>query len=156
MTRPRWIALAAAVGLVSGAAVAADGKGDGRSKPGRDDCGQDLVVVLPDGTKRQYVPAQSLLSAYSAVQINQGEKPRPAVKMEDVLKELGAAWAEALDCDNKSVHLPSQLPFEGQEYLVVTGRGTIKVVREVQRGRYANVAQGIRKLTLHGADGKKR
>ena len=155
MTGPRWLVLAA-VGLVSAAAVAADGKGDGRSKAGRQDCGQDLVVVLPDGTKRQYVPAQSLLAAYSAVQIDQGEKPRPAVKVDDVLKGLGAAWAEALDCDNKSVHLPSQLPFEGAEYLVVTGRGTIKVVREVQRGRYANVAQGLRKLTLHGPDGKKR
>lgn len=125
------------------------GKGDGRARTERKDCGVELVVVLPDGTKRQYVPADALLTAFPAVQINQGERPRSAVKVTTLLESFDAAWVEVLDCDNQSVRLPTGLPFEGGEYLVVTGRGAMKVVREVQRGRYTNLAQGIRKLTLH-------
>ena len=128
------------------------GGGKGRQRAGDGPgCGAELIVVLPDGQKREYVPLATFLEAFKAeaVSIDQGEDARQAVPVDVVLKAHGADWMEALDCNNRSLHLPSRMPFEGREYLVVTGKRGLKAIREVRPKAYANTLAEIRKLTLH-------
>jgi hypothetical protein len=137
--------------LVCAGAVSAQGMGAGRQRAASSPaaCGNDLTVVLPDGDKRQYASVAEFLKDYPQRMIDQGEQQRAAVSVSAVLKTHGADWLEALGCDNKSTQLPSGLPFEGSDYLVLTGKQGLKAVREVRPGAYSNTQQQIRKLTLH-------
>lgn len=139
--------------LLAADQVAAQGTGGGggrqRAANKAAACGSDLTVVLPDGSKQQYKSVGGFLGEFQPRMIDQGEKERPAVPVSDILKFHGADWLEALGCDNKSVQLPSGLPFEGADYLVLTGKQGLKAVREVRSGVYSNTQQQIRKLTLH-------
>jgi hypothetical protein len=143
--------------LVAGdlAAQGGGGGGAGRQRAGAQNpgCGSDLVVVLPNGEKRQYASIAEFLKPFDTVLIDQGEQQRPAVPVDVVLKSLGGDWMEALDCENHSKQLPSGLPFEGREYLVLTGKRGLKAVREIRSGSYGNTLQQIRKLTVHTAGG---
>jgi hypothetical protein len=151
-----------ALWAVSQVAAQGAGTGGGRQRAGTKDarCGSDLVVVLPDGQKRQYPSIGEFLKEFPGRQIDQGEQERKAVAVEAVLKAYGADWMEALACDNRSVQLPSGMPFEGRDYLVLTGKQGLKSVREVRPGAFGNTLAEIRKLTLHkvsppsGAKGK--
>jgi len=146
-------ALALAVMVLLSTNALAQGGGGGRQRAGgqNPNCGADLVVILPDGQKRQYATVEDFMKTFETVRIDLGERERDAVPLDVVLKAFSATWVDALDCDNRSVHLPSGLPFEGRDYLVWTGKRGLKAVREVRRGSYRNAAQQIRKLTLHAA-----
>ena len=139
--------------LLSAAEATAQGAGGGggrqRAASNPAACGNDLTVVLPDGNKRQYASAAEFFKDFQPRMIDQGEQKRAAVSIRDILKAHGADWLEALGCDNRSAQLPSGLPFEGADYLVLTGKQGIKAVREIRPGAYSNTQQQIRKLTLH-------
>lgn len=150
------------VAMLSPCTFAAQGSGEGgghggRQRAGRADsrCGTDLVVVRTDGSKEQFASIEKFFDAFATRQIDQGEKPRTAVQLDAVLKAYAADWVEALDCENRSVQLPSGLPMEGQNFLLLTGRNTLKVVWELRHGEYRNTAQQVRKLTFHLASGIK-
>lgn len=147
----RTALIAASCLLLVASQVAAQGSGSGRQRAGSKGsrCGSELTVVLPDGQKRQYASIGEFFNEYPSRQIDQGEQVRAAVPVSAVLKAHASDWLEALDCDNKSVQLPSGLPFEGADYLVLTGKLGLKAVREVRPGAYSNTLQQIRKLTLH-------
>jgi hypothetical protein len=130
------------------------GKGDGdgvRQRAGDPTCGRDLVVVKADGTRQRHESVEAFLATFPQKQVDQGESPRNAVSLDDVLRAYGADWVEALDCADKIVQLPGGMPVRYVEYFVLTGRGTMKGIREVGRGRYANTIHPVRKLTFHGA-----
>jgi len=153
------LALAIACAISLGDAVAqggggggGKGGGDGRQRAGGDErCGSELVVVLPDGRKRQYASVAEFFEGFKSQPIDQGEDARQAVPVDAVLQAHSADWMEALDCNNRSLHLPSGMPFEGRDYLVMTGKRGLKAVREVRPKAYANTLSEIRKLTLHKA-----
>ena len=149
------ILLAGASTVLAGGA-AAQGQRDGRSRAEKTGCGSELVTVLANGARREFVPVEGFFAGYTVVMIDQGEKPRPAVRLSDVLSQNGATWVEALDCANVALHLPAGLSVEGVEFLVLTGRGTLKAVRESSPGRFQNLAQNIRKLTFHGGGNRPR
>jgi hypothetical protein len=148
-----WL-LAAGEAAAQGAGTG-EGGGGGRqravSKPAA--CGNDLTVVFVDGSKRQYGSIAEFFKDYPQRMIDQGEQQRAAIAVSSVLKAHGGDWLEALGCDNKSTQLPSGLPFEGADYLVLTGKQGLKAVREVGSGSYSNTQQQIRKLTLHKVSG---
>jgi hypothetical protein len=154
-----WL-LAAALCAVSVAAAAqgagqGEGRGQGeRQRSGDPACGRDLVVVKADGTRQRHESIEAFLATFPQRQVDQGEEPRNAVNLDDVLGAYGADWVEALDCNDKSVQLPGGMPVRSVEYLVLTGRGTLKGIREVGRGRYANTVHPVRKLTFHGTSAK--
>jgi len=138
--------------LLFPAGVAAEGQGGGNQRAGkRNSCGSDLVVVTPAGEKRRFASVAEFLGSYPSREIDQGEKPRQAVPLGAVLKAYSAEWVDVLDCDNHGTHLPVGLPIEGEEFLVMTGRGGLKSVREVRPGNFANTANHLRKLTFHSA-----
>jgi hypothetical protein len=58
------------------------------------------------------------------------------------------------DCSDKSQELPAGLPVEGEIYVVVTGRGSLKFAREVRPGVFANVVQNVKHLRFHAASGR--
>lgn len=133
------------------------GGGGGGGKGGRigardKQCGATLSVVLTDGSERTFTPAADLLKGMPQKAIDQGENPRSAVKLADLLTHYGAGWLKVSDCAEMSQDLPSGLPVEGELFLVVTGRGSLKAVREVRPGQYANVAQNIKRLRFHAVD----
>lgn len=127
------------------------GGGRGGNVGSRDHCGSSLAVVMPDGGEHSFKPAADFLKGMPVKEIDQGETPRPAARLADVLQRAKAGWVKVVDCADISQDLPSGLPVEGDLYVVVTGRGSLKVVREVRPGRYANVAQNIKRLRFHGA-----
>ena len=139
-------------------ALTQGGNGGGRQRAGGHDskCGLNLVVVRADGEKEQFESIEKFLGSFATTQIEQGEQARTAVRLDQVLKAYTADWAEALDCENHSLQLPSGLPMEGRDFLVLTGKGTLKTVSEARPGEYRNTAQQIRKLTFHRASGVKR
>jgi hypothetical protein len=144
------VLLVVACVLLAAGEVAAEG-GGGRQRAGgkASACGNDLTVVLTDGNKRHYASVDDFFKHFQPRMIDQGEQERAAVPVSAILKAYGADWLEALGCDNKSVQLPTGLPFEGADYVVKTGKQGLKAVREVRPGAYSNTQQQIRKLTLH-------
>jgi hypothetical protein len=135
-----------------------EGQGGGRQRAAGENpaCGAELVVVRTDGQREQHASAEKFLTAFVATEIDQGEQPRRAVKLDTLLKAYGAGWVEVLDCRNRSAHLPGGMPVTVPEYLVLTGRGGLKAVREVRPGSYSNTVQQIRKLTFHGVKAERR
>jgi hypothetical protein len=125
-----------------------------RQRAGDKDCGRDLVVVKPDGTRQRHESVAAFLEAFPTKSIDQGESPRRGVNLDDVLRAYNADWVEALDCEDKIVQLPGGMPVRYVEYFVVTGRGTLKGIREVNRGRFINTVHPVRKLTFHGSSAK--
>jgi hypothetical protein len=157
--------LLAAVLCAASAIVAAQGQGQGqgggkgdgdsvRRRAGDPACGRDLVVVKADGTRQRHESVEVFLATFPQKQVDQGESPRNAVSLDDVLRAYGADWVEALDCADKIVQLPGGMPVRYVEYLVLTGRGTMKGIREVSRGRYINTVHPVRKLTFHGTSAR--
>jgi hypothetical protein len=125
------------------------GKGGGRGANGR--CGATLSVVLPDGSEQTFQPAGDLFEGLPNRTIDQGEDPRLAVKLTDLLGKMGAATVKTLDCAEKSLDFPSGLPVEGELYVVQTGRGSLKFVREVRPGVFTNVAEKIKFMRFRAA-----
>lgn len=152
-------ALLCAVSVAAGAQGQGQGKGQGegggkgqgeRQRAGDPACGRDLVVVKADGSRQRHESIEAFLATFPQKKVDQGEEPRNAVPLDDVLSAYGADWVEALDCEDRSVQLPGGMPVRYVEYFVMTGRGTLKGIREVGRGRYANTIHPVRKLTFHG------
>jgi hypothetical protein len=123
------------------------GKGRRQAGTGRD-CGQEFVVVRPDGQRERHASPKEFFARLPTTQIDQGENPRTAVEATALLKEYGADWVEVLTCNNRSLQIPSGLPVEGREFLVLTGRDGLKAVRETGKADYRNTIQDIRKLTF--------
>lgn len=138
--------------ILSTVAAAGPGGGLGRKTQQHDGdpkCASELTVIAPDGKSHAYPSPEDFLKAMDVVEIDQGERPRPAVKLENVLANLHASSVDALDCANQSQSLPVGLPVEGPIYLVLTGRGTLKFVRESQPGSFVNLVKGVQRLTFH-------
>ena len=157
------LALGAMAATVAAQGGGGQGKGGGkgtgegaqvRQRSGDKDCGRDLVVVKPDGTRQHYASITEFFDAFPPREIDQGESPRRGVRIDDLLRAYGADWVEALDCEDKIVQLPGGMPVRYVEYFVLTGRNTMKGVREVDRGRFINTVHPVRKLTFHGAPAK--
>jgi hypothetical protein len=136
-------------GTGRGDASGPGGEGQRQARPRSDACGSEVIVVRPNGKRETYSPAGSLFEGLEVVEIDQGDQPRSAVPARSLLARFGASGVEVTDCSGKTRHLPAGLPFEGEEYLVVTGRGIIKVVREVRPKRYANLIQRVRELQFY-------
>jgi hypothetical protein len=130
------------------------GTGTGGGKGIRNKCGSTLSVVLPDGTEKTFKPAMELFNGMPTKHIDQGESPRPAVKLFDMLAHFDAAWVKTFDCNDGVQDMPIGLPVEGEIYVVSTGRGSLKFVREVRPGVYSNIAQNIKRLRFHAATSK--
>ena len=130
------------------------GTGTGGGKGVRNKCGSTLSVVLPDGAEKTFKPASELFKGMPTKDIDQGENPRPAVKLVDMLAHFDAVWVKSFDCNDGAQDLPFGLPVEGEIYVVSTGRGSLKVVREVRPGVYSNIAQNIKRLRFHAATSK--
>ena len=161
----RTLVLALLLCALSATAGAQDGQGQGggtgkggdgqaRQRASDPHCGRDMVVVKPDGTRERHDSVARFMAKFPHKDIDQGESLRPAVNLDDVLRAYNADWVEALDCSDRSVQLPGGMPVRYVEYFVLTGRGTLKGIREVGPGRYANTIQPVRKLTFHAASGK--
>ena len=125
------------------------GKGGGRGV--NDRCGSTLLVVFPDGSEKAYKPAGELLKDLPTRLIDQGEEPREAVRLADLLQKAGASWVKTLNCADQSEDFPSGLPVEGEIYVVETGRGALKFVREVRPGVFTNIAEKIKRLRFHAS-----
>src|SRR5690349_21780339 len=121
------------------------GSGRGEGKGTRARCGSTLAVVAPEGAERA-IPAAEILQGLPSKEISQGETPRAAVRLDDLLKKQGARWVKVTDCAEMSYELPSGLPVEGEVYAVVTGRGSLKFVREVRPGVFSNIVQNVKRL----------
>lgn len=152
-------ALLCAVSVAVGAEGQGQGQGQGegggkgrgeRQRAGDPACGRDLVVVKADGSRQRHESIEAFLATFQQQKVDQGESPRNAVPLDDVLSAYGADWVEALDCNDKIVQLPGGMPVRYVEYFVLTGRGTMKGIREVSRNRYVNTVHPVRKLTFHG------
>lgn len=146
--------------LLASVAVAAPGDGSGK-RGGRDGqradtCGNELQVVLPGEAEKSYKPAADFLDGMETVEIDQGEKPRPAIELTKVLAAVGADWVKVLDCQDQAKDYPFGLPIEGPFYLVLTGRGALKIVRETRPGRFVNLAQPVQRLRFHAAGVKSK
>lgn len=146
-----------AVSVAVGAEGPGQGQGEGggkgrgeRQRAGDPACGRDLVVVKADGTRQRHESIEAFLATFPQKKVDQGEEPRNAVNLDEMLRAYSADWVEALDCNDKIVQLPGGMPVRYVEYFVLTGRGTLKGIREVSRGRYANTVHPVRKLTFHG------
>lgn len=157
MIRPLSLLQIAALVLLAASASAearGPGTGTGGGKGVRNKCGSTLSVVLPDGTEKTFKPAMELFKGMPTKDIDQGETPRPAVKLFDMLAHFDAAWVETFDCNDGTQDMPIGLPVEGEIYVVSTGRGSLKFVREVRPGVYSNIAQNIKRLRFHAATGR--
>lgn len=146
-----------ALGLGLFAAVASAGPGGGKGDGGGDGqrgrrCGGTLTVVNPDGTEKNFEPASIFLDGMPTRMIEQGEKPRAGIKVDDLLARLKAARVKAATCDGRAEDFPTGLPFEGDVYVVVTGRGSLKFVKEIRPGNFINLLQDVQRLRFHAAD----
>ncbi|HUR41168.1 MAG TPA: hypothetical protein VM240_08355 [Verrucomicrobiae bacterium] len=140
--------------LSAGVANAGPGPGGGKGGDGpRKRCGGSVQVVLPDGSQKTFDPAADFLRGLPVRDIQQGESPRPAIKLDDILARLGARSVRVSDCHSAGQDLPTGLPLEGDVYMVLTGRGLLKFVREVQPGRFVNLIQNIHSLRFRGDAG---
>lgn len=144
-------ALAVAVLATGAHAGPGPGGGKGGGTGVNDRCGSTLSVVMPDGSERSFRPAGELLKDLPSRAIQQGEEPRAAVKLTDLLQKVGAGWVKTVDCAENSQEFPSGLPIEGEIYVLQTGRGSLKFVREVRPGVFANIAEKIKGLRFHAA-----
>ena len=149
--QPKILALLAVVVMTSAHAGPGPGGGKGPGTGARDRCGGSIQVALPDGPAKTFDPAPDFVKDMPLTEINQGENPRPAIKLYDLLARVGASSVRVTDCHGKDQELPSGLPVEGEVYLVVTGRGTLKFVKEVKPGRFVNMIQNIRTLRFNRA-----
>lgn len=151
MTLPKFVLAILTTLLLAAAADARPGPGGGTG-PGkgvRDRCGSTLTVVLPDGTERVFTPAEDFLKDMPKRDFNQGEETRIAAALPDVLKAMGATWVTVQDCADRSQDMPAGLPVEGEIYVVVTGRGSLKFAKEVRPGVFSNVIQNVKRLRFH-------
>lgn len=151
MKRSVWhLAWPLALLVATGVAGAQEGKrgGDGRGRG----CPSEFTVTGTQGEKRVFATQADFFRMYPSKTIDQGEKPRPAVLLDDLLKAHKATWVNVLDCDNASQPLPVGLPVEGPIYFVLTGRDTIKVIREVRPGQYRNLITSIRELKFRASN----
>jgi hypothetical protein len=137
------------------AAVSAHAEGPGRGGHGKqkdrgtdDQCGRALIVEAPDHTEKRYDPPANLFEALGATTIDQGEQPRPAISLDAFLGLQHASWVAVKDCEGGTQQLPTGLPAEGSYYFVLTGRGSVKVVREVRPGEYVNTIQRVSRLNF--------
>lgn len=151
--RLNWVIVGFVVFMQLSLPATAEGRREGRGQPGRSGCGSTLVMVAVDGTRRQFTPASEFFAEYKAGSINPGETPRQALKISELLLANSASWIEARDCDDGIQHLPVGLGVEGDEYLMLTGRGTVRIVRESRAGRFEKVLKNIQTLTFHGLQG---
>lgn len=139
------------LGVFAAVASAGPGDGGGDGQRGRR-CGGTLTVVNPDGTEKSFEPASTFIDGMPTRMIEQGEKPRAGIKLEHLLGRLKAARVKVATCDGRVEDFPSGLPFEGDVYLVVTGRGSLKFVKEIRPGNFINVLQDVQRLRFHAAD----
>jgi hypothetical protein len=144
------VALLVTLLAAANVAGAQEGKGGGEGR-GRG-CAPEFTVTGTQGEKRVFAAQADFFRMYPSRTIDQGEKPRPAILLDDLLKVHKAAWVNVLDCDNKNQPLPVGLPVEGPIYFVLTGRDTIKVVREVRPGQYRNLITSIRELKFRASN----
>jgi hypothetical protein len=150
--RPLQVAVIAAVAVaMASTSVDAQRRQGGGQGKGRGACGSTLSVVLPDGSERTFSPPEDFLKDLPKHAFSQGEEVRTATTLTAMLKATGAAWVRVLDCNDTSHDLPQGLPFEGEFHVIVSGRKSLKVAREVRPGVYKNVAQNVKRLRFHAA-----
>lgn len=146
------LVLALALVTASTSAWARGGQGqDAGGGDRRGGCAPGLTVIGTQGEKRVFSAQADFFRVYPSREIDQGEQPRPAVRLEAMLAEQKATWVNVVDCDNRSRPLPVGLPVEGAIYFVLTGRNTIKVVRETRPGQFRNLIGSVQELKFRSS-----
>lgn len=113
-------------------------------------------MVQADGKDRAYYPPEDFIHQFHSIELEQGETPRTAVALETLLASAQADEVEIVDCDDSSHKFSTHSPDRRAVFMVLTGKGTLKVVREERPDEYVNVVQRLRKLTFHKAGAKPR
>lgn len=128
---------------------------DDRVWPGLADgkCGARLMVVGADGSQTEYWPPEKLFGQFEQDVIVQNETPRPAAKLSAVLAFHGASRMRLQACDGGELSLDKVTIEEWPGFLVLSGRGPIKLVKE-QDGKYITMLRMVRKIEFFADAGE--
>ena len=113
-------------------------------------CGARLTVATPDGQREEYWPPQDFFDAFDSQKIKEREVFRPAANMAQVMEQLGAEIVRVLSCrgDDLSLDQPQLAARTG--WLVLTGRGTLKLVGQ-EGDEYLTVVRQIKEIQFTSA-----
>ena len=149
----RRAALFLVIASVATAASAQQHKGDHREWPGleRHDCGADLHVVQTDGHEQVFYPPETFYAKLPTVEINMGEQTRRAFALSAVLERFHAQSVELGGCGKHEPKAFAASPEAASIFLVLTGKGLIKVVQKGPHGEYSSVLNPLSQLNFRDA-----
>ena len=108
-------------------------------------CGSRVVVIASDGSSTEYHPPEQFFSQFESHDINQGESPRPAADIADVMTKYSAEAISFVSCDGNELSLDKAKLAEHPLLLVLTGRGLLKLAGQ-QGEEYVTAVRMIREI----------
>lgn len=108
-------------------------------------CGAELRVTTIHGGESLFHPPKTFLVRFETLEIEQGDFPRKAARLDELLLMYKADGVAITDCSDRTQKVDQRILDDNELFIVLTGRGPLKIVQKRESG-YVNAIQRIQGL----------
>lgn len=110
-------------------------------------CGTELSVTTVDGEETVFHPPETFFARFESEEIDQGEFPRKATELGDMLSRYEADQLMIVDCSDRRHEIDRDRLGKEDLLVVLTGKGLLKIVSREASG-YRNRIKPVQALAF--------